>query len=90
MVIEWNVHMFSADQERYPLHPDWGGKWPYTPEFADGDPLDAYMEHMDRVGIDRAVLVQPGVLARTWARKAAWKKVCWPNLALLLAYPSIR
>ena len=59
MVIEWNAHMFSADQERYPLHPDWGGKWPYTPEFADGDPLDAYMEHMDRVGIDRAVLVQP-------------------------------
>jgi len=35
-------------------------KWPYTPEFADGDPLDAYMEHMDREGIDRAVLVQPG------------------------------
>jgi len=22
MVIEWNVRMFSADQERYPLHPE--------------------------------------------------------------------
>ncbi len=60
MIIEWNNHMFSADQKRYPLHPDWGGKWPYTPEFPDGDPLDAYMAHMDREGIDRAVLVQPG------------------------------
>ena len=56
MIIEWNNHMFSADQERYPLHPD----TTYNPEFPDGDPLDVYMAHMDREGIDRAVLVQPG------------------------------
>ncbi len=60
MIIEWNNHMFSADQERFPLHPDWEGKWPYDPNFPVGHPLDAYMAHMDREGIDRAVLVQPG------------------------------
>ena len=60
MIIEWNTHLFSADQERFPLHPDWNGKWPYDPNFPDGHPLDAYMEHMDQEGIDRAVLVQPG------------------------------
>ena len=27
MIIEWNNHMFSADEERFPLHPDWEGKW---------------------------------------------------------------
>ena len=55
MIVEWNNHMFSADQERYPLHPD----SPYTPGFPDGDPLDDYIEHMDREGSARAVLVQP-------------------------------
>ena len=55
MIVEWNNHMFSSDQERYSLHPD----SPYTPGFPDGDPLDDYIEHMDREGIDRAVLVQP-------------------------------
>ena len=55
MIIEWNNHMFSPDQERFPVHPD----APYTPGFPDGDPLDIYMAHMDREGVDRAVLVQP-------------------------------
>jgi 2-pyrone-4,6-dicarboxylate lactonase len=56
MIIEWNNHMFSGDLERFPLHPD----SPYNPGSPDGDPLDIYMAHMDREGIDRAVLVQPG------------------------------
>ena len=60
MIIEWNNHLFSADQERFPLHPDWKGKWPYEPNFPEGHPLDAYRAHMDREGIDCAVLVQPG------------------------------
>ena len=55
MIIEWNNHMFSGDQERFPLHPE----SPYTPGFPAGEPLDIYRAHMDRAGIDRAVLVQP-------------------------------
>ncbi len=55
MIIEWNNHMFSPDLDRFPIHPD----APYTPGLPDGDPLDIYMAHMDREGVDRAVLVQP-------------------------------
>ena len=55
MVVEWYTHMFSREQERYPLHPE----APYVPEPPEGDPLDAQIAHMDREGIDRAVLVQP-------------------------------
>ena len=60
MIIEWNNHMFSADEERFPLHPDWEGQWPYDPNFSPGHPLDAYMDAMDQDGVDCAVLVQPG------------------------------
>lgn len=57
MIVEWNVHMFSADLQRYPFHP----KASYKPEVATLaiDPLAAYLDRMQQAGIDRAVLVQP-------------------------------
>lgn len=57
MIVEWNAHMFSSDQARYPFHPQAA----YVPQ-ADRllpDPLGAYLRRMETVGIDRAVLVQP-------------------------------
>lgn len=57
MIIEWNVHMFSSDTERYPFHP----RATYVPDATrrSADPLAEYMEHMEAEGIDRAVLVHP-------------------------------
>jgi predicted TIM-barrel fold metal-dependent hydrolase len=57
MTIEWNVHMFSADLQRYPFHPQAS----YRPEVATLpiDPLAAYLERLRADGIDRGVLVQP-------------------------------
>jgi predicted TIM-barrel fold metal-dependent hydrolase len=57
MVIEWNTHIFSADLERYPFHP----RAVYRPNAANllVDPLGAYLQRMEREGIDRAVLVHP-------------------------------
>lgn len=57
MAIEWNVHIFSPDLERYPFHPDAA----YRPDVSrqPADPLAAYLERMARDGIDRAVLVHP-------------------------------
>ncbi|MFO7917506.1 MAG: amidohydrolase family protein [Anaerolineae bacterium] len=57
MIVEWNAHMFSSDCERYPLHP----QATYVPdeERLLDDPFAMYMERLDRLGIDRAVLVQP-------------------------------
>lgn len=57
MIVEWNVHIFSPDVERYPLHRD----ATYIPDVSKrpDDPLCAYLEHMDGEGIDRAVLVHP-------------------------------
>lgn len=57
MIIEWNAHMFSSDQERYPFHP----RAAYHPEaeWLSPDPLAEYLRRMDREGIDRAVLVHP-------------------------------
>ena len=57
MVIEWNVHMFSADLQRYPFHE----KAVYQPEVATLpiDPLAPYLERLKAEKIDRAVLVQP-------------------------------
>ena len=54
MIGEWNEHMFSPDEERFPCQSD----APYRPEMT-GDPLDAYAAHMEEEGIDRAVIVQP-------------------------------
>ena len=57
MIVEWNAHMFSRDQARYPFHP----KAAYTPDVSRlvDDPLAVYLERMSREGIDRAVLVHP-------------------------------
>jgi predicted TIM-barrel fold metal-dependent hydrolase len=57
MIVEWNAHIFSPDRERHPFHP----RAAYTPDLsaAPADPLGAYLERMEREGIDRAVLVHP-------------------------------
>lgn len=57
MIVEWNTHLFSSDRERYPLHP----RAAYTPRESafSPDPLADYIARLDRLGIDRGVLVQP-------------------------------
>ncbi len=57
LVVEWNAHMFSRDQARYPFH----AQAAYIPGEAmrADDPLGDYLAHMAHKGIDRAVLVQP-------------------------------
>lgn len=57
MIVEWNAHMFSADRDRYPFHPQAA----YVPDASrlHADPLAVYEERMRREGIDRAVLVHP-------------------------------
>jgi len=57
MIIEWNVHIFSADTRRYPFHP----RAVYTPSAANlaADPLGDYRAHMQAEAIDRAILVHP-------------------------------
>lgn len=57
MIIEWNVHMFHADTERYPFHPQ--AVYQPKPEMRSSDPLGDYLRHMEQEGIDRAVLVHP-------------------------------
>jgi L-fuconolactonase len=57
MIVEWNAHMFSRERQRYPFIPGAA----YIPGEQDllADPLAAYVQRMEDVGIDRAVLVQP-------------------------------
>ncbi len=57
MIIEWNMHMFSSDTERYPFHP----RAAYEPDAThwEADPVEAYSDRMEEEGIDRAVLVHP-------------------------------
>jgi predicted TIM-barrel fold metal-dependent hydrolase len=57
MIIEWNVHLFSSDTERYPFHPQAA----YVPgaESLSADPLADYLAHMEQEGIGRAVVVHP-------------------------------
>ena len=57
MIVEWNVHMFSADVGRYPFH----AQAAYTPNPArlPQDPLSPYLDRLDQEGIDYAVLVHP-------------------------------
>ena len=56
-VIEWNAHIFSADTERYPFHP----QAVYKPNAArlSADPFADYLRRLDDEGIDRAVIVHP-------------------------------
>lgn len=57
MIVEWNVHLFSSDTDRYPFHP----QATYTPKPAmcSADPLADYLARMQSEGIDRAVIVHP-------------------------------
>ena len=57
MIIEWNVHIFSADTTRYPFHPQ--ATYVPAPSARADDPLADYLAHMESEGIDRAVLVHP-------------------------------
>ena len=57
MIVEWNTHIFSPDQESYPLHPQAA----YKPDVSKqpADPLGAYLQRMEEERIDRAVVVHP-------------------------------
>lgn len=57
MIVEWNAHMFAADTETYPFHPE--ATYVPNPDRREADPLERYRERMNRHGIDRAVLVHP-------------------------------
>jgi predicted TIM-barrel fold metal-dependent hydrolase len=59
-VVDGNVHLLAADQEKYPLAPAGGT----LPPWARGTHLtaEALLEHMDRAGVDQAMLVHSAVL----------------------------
>jgi len=56
-VIEWNMHMFSSNVQKFPFHP----KAVYKPDATrlPADPLTAYVGHLNAFGIDKAMFVQP-------------------------------
>ncbi|MBW8708674.1 MAG: amidohydrolase family protein [Alphaproteobacteria bacterium] len=56
-VIEWNMHMFSADTAKFPFHPSAVYK-PDASKFPV-DPLPPYQAHLKEAGIDKAMFVQP-------------------------------
>ena len=56
-VIEWNMHMFSANTAKFPFHPNAVYK-PDATKFP-ADPLAPYQAHLKEEGIDKAMLVQP-------------------------------
>ncbi len=57
MIVEWNEHMFSRDRQRYPFFSGAA----YIPEEKDlrADPLGHYIQRMEDLRIEQAVLVQP-------------------------------
>lgn len=57
MIIEWNAHMFSADTNRYPFHPN--AVYTPNPSNWEEDPLATYLQRLKTENIDRAVLVHP-------------------------------
>ena len=57
MIVEWNTHLFAANTERYPFHPQ--AAYVPPPELRLDDPLAEYMSSMAARGIDRAVVVHP-------------------------------
>ncbi|NND06549.1 MAG: amidohydrolase family protein [Saprospiraceae bacterium] len=56
-VIEWNTHIFSGDLEKYPFHPNATYQRDVSQE--PDDPLAAYLDRCDQLGIDHAVIVHP-------------------------------
>jgi predicted TIM-barrel fold metal-dependent hydrolase len=57
MIVEWNTHLFAADTDRYPFHPN--AAYVPGPDRRLDDPLAAYLQSMEDRGIDRAVVVHP-------------------------------
>ncbi|MDF1515097.1 MAG: amidohydrolase family protein [Anaerolineae bacterium] len=57
MIIEWNAHMFSSDVSQYPFHPK--ATYKPSPDRRPQDPLSEYIIHLYKMGIEKAVLVQP-------------------------------
>lgn len=57
IIIEWNAHLFSANTSKYPFH----SKATYIPDTSrlSDDPLGEYLRHLDKHGIDKAVVVHP-------------------------------
>lgn len=64
MIVEWNAHIFSRDENRFPFHKEAR----YIPDIAKhsgfevinlDDAFDSYLKRMVIEDIDRAVLVQP-------------------------------
>ena len=56
-VIEWNMHMFSANTAKFPFSP----RGTYKPDVSrlSADPLVDYQAHLKEAGIDRALFVHP-------------------------------
>ena len=52
-VIDAHVHLFAADQARFPYHPD----APYVPD--RHSPVEPFLDHLAAARIDGAVLVHP-------------------------------
>ena len=52
-VIDAHVHLWAADEARFPFHAD----APYEP--AHRAPIEPFLAHMDAAGIDGAILVHP-------------------------------
>jgi len=52
VLVDTHIHLFAADQERFPLHPD----SPYKPA---EQPLERYLEFIRQAKIDHVVIVHP-------------------------------
>ena len=57
VIVEWNAHLFSRDQQRYLFH----SQANYLPDASqlEDDPLAVYLARMQQEGIDCAVLAHP-------------------------------
>jgi predicted TIM-barrel fold metal-dependent hydrolase len=56
-VIEWNMHMFSSNVQKFPFSP----RGTYKPDATRllVDPVISYVGHMNEFGIDKAMFVHP-------------------------------
>lgn len=57
LVIEWNAHIFSADIQRFPFHPN--AVYKPDPSKFSLDPLEVYIKRLKDENIDKAVIVHP-------------------------------
>ncbi|MBV6640360.1 MAG: amidohydrolase family protein [Cyclobacteriaceae bacterium] len=56
-LVEWNVHFFSSDTNKYPFHHN--ATYKPDPSRMPKNPLKTYLSHLDKEGIGRGVVVQP-------------------------------